>query len=106
MPAPPPPYEGDTVKRMASVESPTTPTPPITSTAKETPSSSVVTKESGQGQPPVRPHPLLEETDGSGGSAKVKEGSGTAVPAPGRPRPPRPAPSRPSRPPAGTSLVL
>lgn len=103
MPAPPPPYEGDTVKRMASVESPTSPNPPPVSVAKE-PSPTVVTKESGQGHPPVRSQPSLEETDGSGRSAKVtsKEGSGAAAPVAGRPRPPRPAPSRPSRPPAGT----
>ena len=97
VPAPPPPYEGDTIKRMASIESPNTPNlPPFV--AKEMPPSSV-TKESGQGHPPP---PLrlqtLEEMDG--GSKITNKGNGAATVA-SRPRPPRPAPSRPSRPPAG-----
>ena len=94
------------MKRMASVESPTTPNPPTSVAMAKEPSTTAVMKESGQGHPPatISQPPLLEETDGSGKSAKVtsKEGSGAAATAPGRPRPPRPAPSRPSRPPAGT----
>ena len=87
------------MKKMASMDSPTTPNPPTSVAMAKEPA---IMKESGQGHTPVQSQPaLLEETDGSGKSVKAAGKEGSSGAAPGRPRPPRPAPSRPSRPPAG-----
>ena len=77
MPAPPPPYEGDTVTKLVAAETPTTPTPPL----------AIVEEKEEQ---KTKTHPPDEANSGAGGTNK--------------PRPPRPAPSRPSRPPAGIQL--
>lgn len=89
-PAPPPPYEGDALKKLANAESAVlSATSP--STGKE-PTQLVVKEELSVKQQP----PSSDETDGDR-KADATSGSGLA----GKPRPPRPAPSRPSRPPAG-----
>lgn len=91
VPAPPPPYEGDDVDDLISVEPLTSPTPPA------------MTKEPSEMLTKMREsHPpdgdRTQETSGSGFDAGAG-GSGS------KQRPPRPAPSRPARPPAGIKLM-